>query len=110
MMKVNKDYLIGSEVIIEVDCLPILGMTSGCATPYLTMLRWIAYIKYLNLEICHIARKNNAMADMLPRAMFKHENDMVSKDEVIALDFFKMAQFSAEDEGMPTLNTFHENE
>ena len=46
--KVDKDYLIGTEVIIETDCLPILGMVSGCATPNLAMLRWIAYIKSLN--------------------------------------------------------------
>ena len=50
-VKTDKDYLIGSEVIIETDCLPILGMISGCATPDLAMLRWIAYIKSLNPEI-----------------------------------------------------------
>ena len=42
VVKVDKDYLIGVKVIIETDCLPILGMVSGCATPDLTMLRWIA--------------------------------------------------------------------
>ena len=31
-VKADKDYLIGTEVIIETDCLPILGMVSGCAT------------------------------------------------------------------------------
>ena len=41
-VKTDKDYLIGTEVIIETDCLPILGMVSGCATPDLAMLRWIA--------------------------------------------------------------------
>ena len=50
-MKADKDYLIGTEVIIETDCLPILGMVFGCATPDLAMLRWIAYIKSLNPEI-----------------------------------------------------------
>ena len=58
-MKVDKDYLIGSEVIIERFCLPILGMISGYATPDLAMLRWISYIKSLNPEIRHIAGKNN---------------------------------------------------
>ena len=47
-MRADKDYLIGTEVIIETDCLPILGMVSGCATPDLAMLRWIAYIKSLD--------------------------------------------------------------
>ena len=53
------------------------------------MLRWITYIKSLNLEIRHIAGKNNAMADMLSRARFEDESDMVSEDEDFALDFFK---------------------
>ena len=109
-VKVDKDYLIGSEVIIETDCLPILGMISGCATPDLAMLRWIAYIKSLNPEIRHIAGKNNAMADMLSRARFEDESDMISEDEDVALDFFKTAQLSAEDKDMTTLHTFNENE
>ena len=50
-MKADKDYLIRTEVIIETDYLPILGMVSGCATSDLVMLRWIAYIKSLILGI-----------------------------------------------------------
>ena len=76
-MKVDKDYLIGSEVIIETDCLPILGMILRCVTRDLAMLRWIAYIKSLNLEIRHLTGKNNDMADMLSIARFKDESDMV---------------------------------
>ena len=79
-VKVDKDYLIGSEVIIETDCLPILGMISGCATSDLAMLRCIAYIKSLNPEIRHIAGKNNAMANTLSRARFEDTSDMVSED------------------------------
>ena len=41
-VKTDKDYLIGVEVIVETDCLPILGMVSECATLDLAMLRWIA--------------------------------------------------------------------
>ena len=41
-VKADKNYLIRTEVIIETDCLPILGMVSGCATLDLAMLRWIA--------------------------------------------------------------------
>ena len=32
-VNIDKDYLIGTKVIIEMDCLPILGMVSKCATP-----------------------------------------------------------------------------
>ena len=37
-VKADKDYLVGVEAIIEMDCVPILGMVSGCATPDLAML------------------------------------------------------------------------
>ena len=50
-VKADKHYLIGTEVIMDTDSLPILGMVSGCATPDLAMLRWIAYIKSMNPEI-----------------------------------------------------------
>ena len=72
-VKVDKDYLIGSEVIIETDYFPILGMISRCATPDLAMLRWIVYIKSMNPEIRHIAEKKNAMADILSRARFEDQ-------------------------------------
>ena len=54
-------------------------MVSGCATPGLAMLRCIAYIKSLNLEIRHISGKDNTMADMLSRARFEDEDGMVSE-------------------------------
>ena len=108
-VKTDKDYLIGSEVIIDTDCLPILRMMSGCATPDLAMLRWIAYIKSLNPEIHHIAGKNNAIADMLSMARFEDESDMISEDEDVALDFFKTARLSAEDRNTQTLHAFNED-
>ena len=60
-------------------------------------VRWIAYINSLNPEIRHIAGKKNAMADMLSRARFENGRNMVSEDEDVALDFFKMAQLSVEE-------------
>jgi hypothetical protein len=60
VVKADRDHLIGTEVVVETeDCLPILSMVSRCATPDLSMLRWIAYIKSLNPEIRHIAGKDN---------------------------------------------------
>ena len=89
VVRADKDYLIGTEMIIEMDCLPILGMLSGCATPDLAMLRWIAYIKSLNPEIRHFSEKDNNMADMLSRVRFDDEDDMVSEDEEVGVDFFE---------------------
>ena len=76
-------------MIIETDFLSILGMVSGCTTTDLAMLKWILYIKSLNPEIRHISRKDNTMADMLSRARFENEDNMVSEDEDDALQFFK---------------------
>ena len=61
-------------------------MVSGCATPDLAMLRWIAYIKFLDPETPHISGKDNAMADMLSRARFNDEDVMVSDDEEVGKD------------------------
>ena len=44
----NKHYLIIMEVVIETDCLPIVGMIAKCSTPNLAMLRWIANINQIN--------------------------------------------------------------
>ena len=99
-VKADKDYLIGTEVIIETDCLPIIGMVSGCVTPDLAMLRWIAYIKSLDPEIRHISGEDNAMADMLD------EGGMVSEDEEVGVDFFETAHVTTNGTSTPALNDF----
>ena len=96
-------------MIIETDCLPILGMVSGCATPDLAMLRWIAYIKSLDPEIRHISRKDNAMAYMLSRARFDDEGGMVSEDEEVGVDFFEAAYVTTDRGSTPALNDFDES-
>ena len=84
-------------------------MVSGCATPDLAILRWIAYIKSLNPEIRHIFGKDNAMADMLLRARFDDEDRMVSEDEEVGVDFFEEAYLTTGRESTPTLNDFDES-
>ena len=64
-IKLDRDYLIGAEVVIKTDCLPILGMMRCCTIPDMSMLRWIAYYKSLNPEVRHISGKDNVVADML---------------------------------------------
>ena len=100
--------MIRTEIIIEMDCLPILGMVSGCATPDLAMLKWIAYIKSLNPEIRHISGKDNAMADMFSRGRFEKEDDMVSEGEEGGVDFFKSARMKVKRRSTPSLNEFDE--
>ena len=72
-IKTDRQYLTGVEVVIEMDCLPVLRMMQCCTITDVAMLRWIAYIKSLNLDIAHISGKDNAMVDMLSRAQFRDE-------------------------------------
>lgn len=90
-MKHEKEYLIGASVVVETDCLPLLGMITSCSTPDLAMLRWIAYIKSMNPEFKHIAGKDNAVADMLSRARYEDEVDMVDEDEDVGTNFYTMS-------------------
>jgi hypothetical protein len=87
-IKSDREYLIGAEVVIETDCLPILGVISGCNAPDIAMLRWIAYIKILNPEIRHIAGKRNIVADMLSRARYEGGEEEGSDEEDVGSDFF----------------------
>jgi hypothetical protein len=87
-MKVEKNYLIGTYVVLETDCLPLISMIASCTTPDIAMLRWIAFIRSLNPELRHIARKENTMADMLSRARYEGEEEMLATDprEVVGIE------------------------
>ena len=91
MVKIDCDYLIETQVIIETDCLPILGMISGCATPDINMLQWIGYIKSLNPEIRYINGKHNVVTKMLSKAMYEGEDDLHSDEEDVGLNFFTVS-------------------
>ncbi|KAL3689660.1 hypothetical protein R1sor_015969 [Riccia sorocarpa] len=80
-LKVDKDFLIGAYVVLKTDCLPLLGMIANCNTPDITILRWIAYIRSMNLELRHIAGKKNVVADMLSRARYADEKEMLAVAE-----------------------------
>ena len=85
VIKSDRDYLIGAEVVIETVFLLILGIMRCCTIPDVAMLRWTAYVKSLNLDIGHIFGKDNAVADMLSRARFgdditDSDNEEVSED------------------------------
>ena len=68
------------------------------------------HIKSLNPEIQHISGKDNAMADMLSRARFDDEDNMVSEDEEVAIDFFESAYVATTAGSTPMLNEFDEGE
>ena len=80
-LKTDRDYLIGANVVVETDCLPLIGMVESCTTPDIAMLRWIAYIRTMNPELRHIKGKDNPVADMLSRARFINEKVMQTEDK-----------------------------
>src|SRR5450759_4537280 len=43
-LRQEKDYLIGAHMVLETDCLPLLGMITNCDTPDIAMLRWICLL------------------------------------------------------------------
>ncbi|KAL3700490.1 hypothetical protein R1sor_018512 [Riccia sorocarpa] len=91
-MKAERNYLIGAVVVVEIDCLPLLGMITNYSTPDMTMLNWVAYIKSVNPEFKHIAGKANAVANMLSRARYDGEEEMVEESEDIGEQFYSIAE------------------
>lgn len=79
-LKADRNYLIGANVVLETDCLPLLGMVANCSTPDIAMLRWIAYIRSLNPVLVHITGKKNSVADMLSRARYICEEEMEAQE------------------------------
>jgi hypothetical protein len=69
-LKQDRISLIVASIMLETDCLPLLGMIANCDTPNIAMLRWIAFIRMFNLELRHVAGKDNLVADMLSRACY----------------------------------------
>ncbi|KAL3688737.1 hypothetical protein R1sor_015046 [Riccia sorocarpa] len=80
-LRTDRDFLIDASVLMETDCLPLLGMIANCSTPDITMFRWIACIQSFNPELKHIAGKENVVADMLSRARYEGEEEMLQAAE-----------------------------
>jgi hypothetical protein len=76
ILKAEKIYLIGTNVILETDCLSLLGMIANCSIPNIVMLRWIAYIKSMKPILVYISCKKNSVADILLRARYICEEEM----------------------------------
>ena len=93
-LKQDRNCLIGAHIILETDCLPLLGMIANCDTPDIAMLRWIAFIRMFNPELIHIAGKDNPVADMLSRA--RYEESTTEDCLVEAHDVDQVLQFKEE--------------
>ena len=62
--------------MLKTDCLPLLGMIFNCNLLDIAMLQ--ADIKSLNLVLKHITSKMNPVVDMLSRARYFDEKEMMA--------------------------------
>ena len=90
-LKNEKEYLIGSCVVVEIDCLLLLEMITSCSTPYIAMLGWISYIKSFNPEFKHIAGKDNTVVDMLSRARYEDESEIINEGDDVGSKFYSIS-------------------
>ena len=90
-LKNEKEYLIGACVVVEIDCLPLFGMITSCSTLDIAMLRWIVYSKSLNPEFKHIAGKDNTVANMLSRARYEDESQMIDEGNDVGSKFYSIS-------------------
>jgi len=63
-------------------------MITSCSTPDLAMLRWIAYIKSMDPEFKHIVRKDNPVVDILSRARYEDEEEMIDGEKDVGTNFY----------------------
>lgn len=58
----------------------LLEILINCITLAIAILKWIAYIKTLNLILIHIIGKENLVGDMLSRARYIFEEEMMTHE------------------------------
>jgi hypothetical protein len=66
-LKGAKGYIYGAQVIIETDCLPLIGYLNNKEVLDPILSRWMAYVHMFAPIFKHIAGKTNVVADGLSR-------------------------------------------
>ena len=84
-IKMDKDYLIGTKVIIVINFLPNLEINTNCDIPDHTMIRCCVYIKFINPELQHISSEKNVMANMLSTTKYENEEVVELEEEKTTL-------------------------
>lgn len=63
-------------------------MISTCFTSDIAMLKWIAYVNSISLEFKHVSRKDIAVANMLCRARYDGEEEIIDGEEDVGTNFY----------------------
>lgn len=65
-------------MILETNYLPLLGIVSNYSILNIIILRWITYIQILNLILEYIIEKNNLIENILFKARYIGEEEMMT--------------------------------
>lgn len=79
-LKAEKNYLIGTNVILEINYLSFLGIILNCSILNITMLKQIAFIKFLNLILVCIIGNKNLVVDILSIAKYPREKEILTQE------------------------------
>jgi hypothetical protein len=71
----------GSPLIIETDCLPLLGLIKKPDPIDPTITRWVTFIRLFNPEFRHISGSKNKVADALSRRPHADQEQSVDQEE-----------------------------
>ena len=97
-IKLVQYRIYGCPLVIETDCLPLIGFLNNPDLIDPAMVRWIAYIKLFNPEFRHVKGKDNVVSDGLSR-MKVEEVDHDKEDMLEDLGFnFSLAKDEYEGE------------
>ena len=77
-IKIVRYKIYGCRLIIETDCMPLIGFLNSPDLIDPVLVRWIAYLKLFNPEFRHIKGKDNVVSDALSR---KQMDEPTSSDE-----------------------------
>jgi hypothetical protein len=77
-VKLVRYKVYGCNLVIETDCLPLIGFLNNPDLIDPAMVRWIAYLQLFNATYRHVKGKDNVVSDGLSR---KARDDPTSSDE-----------------------------
>ncbi|KAE8215353.1 hypothetical protein CF326_g9735, partial [Tilletia indica] len=72
-IRVLRYYVYGTKLILEVDAASLREMINSPDVPNAAMTRWIAYLKYFDVEVRHVPGKKHTLPDGLSRTDFNNQ-------------------------------------
>jgi hypothetical protein len=93
MIKSLRDYIYGSEFIVETDCLPAIQMIKKLDLIDPTLTRWVTFISLFAPILVHIPGKKMVLSDMMSRLEYSE----LFGEEIVAEEEFDLMLRSMHD-------------